>query len=84
MLVWRERPVAQEQLFDLMFDPNKACNVAYDPSMAGVFDDIRSRLDKWMGATDDPLLKGPVPAPSGARFNDPDGVSVGDGWTVAP
>jgi hypothetical protein len=28
-----------------------------------------------MHATDDPLLKGPVPAPEGAVVNDPDGAS---------
>ena len=83
---WRERPVAQEQLYDLIFDPNEACNVASDPSMASVLDDMRSRLEEWMHATDDPLLKGPVPAPSGARVGNPDGVSPSerDGWTVIP
>ncbi len=29
---WRERPVAAEQLYDLMFDPNEACNLASDPA----------------------------------------------------
>jgi hypothetical protein len=28
-----------------------------------------------MQDTDDPLLDGPVPAPSGTRVNDPDGLS---------
>jgi len=81
---WREYPVAQEQLYDLIFDPNEADNLANNPSMADVLNDMRSRLEEWMRATDDPLLKGPVPAPSGARIGDPDGVSVGDGWTVIP
>jgi len=79
---WGERPMALEQLYDLMFDPNEACDLACDPSLAGVLGDMRGRLDEWMRATDDPLLKGPVPAPSGARFNDPDGISVGDNWVV--
>ena len=83
---WRERPVAQEQLYDLIFDPNEACNLAGNPSMAGVLDDMRSRLGEWMRATDDPLRKGPVPAPSGAWVGNPDGVSPGDrdGWTTIP
>ena len=74
----------QEQLFDLMFDPNEACNLVSNPSMAGVLDDMRSRLAEWMRATDDPLLKGPVPAPSGARVGSPDGISPSDrdAWTT--
>ena len=83
---WRERPAAKEQLYDLVFDPNEVCNIANDPSMTAVLNDMRGRLAEWMRATDDPLLKGPVPAPSGARVGHPDGVSPGDrdGWTVAP
>ena len=81
---WRERQLAREELYDLIFDPNETCNLADDPSMAGVLNGMRVRLEKWMEATDDPLLNGPVPAPSGARFGDPDGVSPGDGWTVVP
>ena len=76
----------REQLYDLVFDPNEACNRAEDPSMAGVLRDMRGRLDDWMRTTDDPLLKGPVPAPSGARVGNPDGVSPSDRdlWTVIP
>ena len=36
---------------------------------------MRGRLLRWMQATDDPLLQGPVPAPPGAVANDPDGLS---------
>jgi N-sulfoglucosamine sulfohydrolase len=32
-------------------------------------------MNRWMNRTDDPLLKGPVPAPPGATFNDPNGTS---------
>ncbi len=72
---WRDRPVASEQLYDLIFDPNEAHNLADDSSMVPVLDEMRGRLDRWMHATDDPLLRGPVPAPPGARVNDPDGLS---------
>ena len=31
---WAERRVDEEQLFDLVFDPNEAANLAYDPEHA--------------------------------------------------
>ena len=72
---WAQRAPAMEQLYDLVFDPNEACNLAGDPSMTDVLQDMRGRLDRWMRETDDPLLRGPVPAPAGAKANDPDGIS---------
>jgi N-sulfoglucosamine sulfohydrolase len=68
---WRHRYPAQEQLYDLLFDPNEANNLAADPDHAEVLHEMRERLRRWMEATDDPLLAGPVPAPQGARINDP-------------
>jgi len=81
---WRERPVLQEQLYDLILDPNETHNLAGESSMDEVLDEMRGRLERWMRSTDDPLLKGPVPAPSGARFNDPDGISPQEEALVAP
>jgi N-sulfoglucosamine sulfohydrolase len=72
---WRDHPAAPEQLYDLVFDPNEAHNLADDPSAVDVLEDMRARLDRWMRTTDDPLLHGPVPAPPGASANDPDGLS---------
>ncbi len=79
---WRERPMAPEQLYDLVFDPNEASNIAGDARMAGVLDEMRNRLEEWMRVTDDPLLNGPVPPAIAGRVSDPDGVSPGDGMTV--
>lgn len=39
---------------------------------------------RWMQATDDPLLRGPVPAPPGAEVNDPDGLSPNEPTIVVP
>ena len=72
---WRDLPAAAEQLYDLMFDPHEACNRAGDPACADALADLRARLDRWMHDTDDPLLQGDVPAPDGAKVNDPDGLS---------
>ena len=81
---WRDRLVAEEELFDLAFDPNETNNVAADPAHAGVLGDLRARLEGWMRATDDPLLKGPVPAPPGAKVNPVDGLSPREPVQPAP
>jgi N-sulfoglucosamine sulfohydrolase len=72
---WGDRTVVSERLYDLMFDPNERHNTATDPANAKVLAEMRGRLEKWMHATDDPLLKGPVKAPKGATANDPNGIS---------
>jgi len=72
---WRDRTVDAEQLYDLVFDANETHNVAADPAARGALDDMRARLDRWMRATNDPLLAGPVKAPKGATANDPEGTS---------
>jgi N-sulfoglucosamine sulfohydrolase len=72
---WRDRMVDQEQLYDLVFDPHEAHNVINDPSLRPVADEMRGRLDRWMKTTKDPLLEGPVKAPSGAKLNRPEQLS---------
>jgi arylsulfatase A-like enzyme len=72
---WRDRTVDKEQLYDLMFDPNEVRNIAADPGASGALGEMRGRMDRWMKATNDPLLRGPVKAPKGATANDPDGTS---------
>jgi len=75
---WKERPRPLEQLYDLIFDPNEACNMANDLSVALVLEEMRTRLDDWMRDTNDPLLYGPVAPPPGARLNDPEQLSPSD------
>jgi N-sulfoglucosamine sulfohydrolase len=72
---WRSRTVEAEQLYDLVFDPNETRNLVGDASAAQPLAGMRARLDRWMRATSDPLLHGPVKAPPGARVNDPEGMS---------
>jgi len=72
---WQRRPVAAEQLYDLVYDPQESRNLAQDPTLLPVLGEMRGRLNAWMRATDDPLLQGQVPAPHGARVNAPDGLS---------
>jgi arylsulfatase A-like enzyme len=78
---WAEREIAFEQLYDLVFDPNEAANLADDPARADTLADLRGRLERWMRETDDPLLHGdPVP-PAGAEINQPDQRSASDPLT---
>lgn len=72
---WAERALAEEQLYDLWFDPQEANNLAGKREAAPALSDMRWRLENWMETTNDPLLRGPVPAPRGAQINDPDGQS---------
>jgi len=72
---WKHQPVVEDRLYDLIFDPLEHNNLAADAAHKPTLDDLRGRLDHWMKATADPLLKGPVPLPPGAVANDPDGIS---------
>ena len=76
------RPVDDEALYDLVFDPHEQRNVAGDPKLFPLLADMRARLERWMRATGDPLLSGPVPLPPGAVANDPDGQSPSEPTTV--
>jgi arylsulfatase A-like enzyme len=74
----RDQHLATEQLYDLLFDPNEANNVAATPANAAVLAEMRQRLESWMKRTNDPLLNGPVPPPAGAMVSDQDDLSPND------
>ena len=80
---WKERSRPLELLYDLIFDPHEACNMANDQSCAVVLEEMRTRLDEWMRRTNDPLLHGRVVAPIGAQLNDPNQVSPTDPTFIA-
>jgi N-sulfoglucosamine sulfohydrolase len=73
---WGEQEVAEEQLYDLVLDPQEGNNVAHDPARAEVVADLRERLEAWMQETEDPLLDGPIAPPEGAIVNEQ--------WQVSP
>ena len=74
---WDGRPQVAEELYDLMFDPNEACNRlalhslgeggAADCAYAAPLAEMRVRLKEWMEETDDPLLTGRIEPWPGAR-----------------
>jgi arylsulfatase A-like enzyme len=72
---WGEQFLYEEELYDLIFDPQERDNLAEDTVMLPEREAMRERLESWMRRTNDPLLQGRVPAPVGARVNDPDGLS---------
>ena len=72
---WRDIPPAHEALYDLMFDPGETNNLAGHSRCADALAEMRGRLERWMRDTSDPLLRGDVPAPAGAKVNDADGIS---------
>jgi N-sulfoglucosamine sulfohydrolase len=72
---WKNMVLPEESLYDLIFDPTEHHNLAGETGSQAVLKEMRQKLDRWMKATNDPLLRGPVPAPHGAQVNDPDGLS---------
>jgi N-sulfoglucosamine sulfohydrolase len=79
---WGERLVPEEQLYDLLFDPDEGTNLVGDPSRDGVLNEMRGRLQTWMRETEDPLLDGPVLPPEGAMINEPNQLSPEDPLTI--
>lgn len=75
---WDDRSAPKESLFDLVFDPNEANNVADDPAYADVLTDLQKRLEHWMQETADPALSGQlVPTPGMMTSSDSNDVPRG-------
>ena len=64
-----ERAAPEEELYDLVFDPNEADNLAPTPRTPRSLAELRARLTRWMEETDDPLLHGPVEPAPGTEIN---------------
>lgn len=67
-----------EELYDLVFDPNERNNLVTDRSKKDILNQMRSRLDKIMKETNDPMQNGFIVAPPDAVLNDPDDISPTD------
>jgi len=72
---WKEQASAEEELYDLLFDPPETRNLVREPGHEPTARRMREQLQDWMEKTDDPLLRGPIPTPPGAILDDPDALS---------
>jgi N-sulfoglucosamine sulfohydrolase len=70
---WATRAPAMESLYDLIHDPHETCNVV--DAQPDALRQMRERLAQWMHETNDPLLRGPIARPPGARVNSCDQLS---------
>jgi arylsulfatase A-like enzyme len=75
---WGAHRRPRVELYDLLMDPGEMRNLAGDPDVGDVQEDLQRRLHDWMVDTADPLLDGPVAPPPGAVVNDPAGLSPSD------
>ena len=62
-LGWQKTPQAEEELYDLLFDPHEANSLVADKHYVEVLQKMRQQLQEWMQSTDDPLLGHGVPEP---------------------
>ena len=60
---WADRPLKQEELYDLVLDPTERNNLVDDPHFAPVLEKLREGLNRWMVETNDPVLDGPLVPP---------------------
>ncbi|MCX7590698.1 MAG: sulfatase-like hydrolase/transferase, partial [Kiritimatiellae bacterium] len=81
---WGTLPPEEEALYDLVFDPVEMNNLASLTLASEALADLRDRLNRWMHQTEDPLLKGRVDPPPGARVHDPDAISTREPKFVPP
>jgi len=72
---WTDTSLPREELYDLVFDPQEANNIAAHESSEQVLQAMRQRLSDWMRQTNDPLSHGPVCPPPEAMQNNPDSLS---------
>ncbi len=80
---WDSRAQVAEELYDLVFDPNEACNRASDPNCAAALLEMRERLQTWMVKTNDPLVTGRIEPWPGAKSQRVEDASPQGEWPPA-
>ena len=56
-----------QELYDLDADPYEAVNLADEPGLQVVRQDLADQLSQWMNDTDDPIRHGPIELPAAAN-----------------
>lgn len=75
-------PRPEYEIYDLQDDPLERSNLAGTPGVAAVEEELKKKLNDRLAATDDPIVKGVVPAPPGymehfmSKPNGPGGLPV--------
>ena len=72
---WGGQWVPEEQLYDVLLDPNENRDLGADPAHAETLADLRARVEAWMEESDDPLRHGPIEAPADAIVSRQDALS---------
>jgi arylsulfatase A-like enzyme len=72
---WGLHLVPEEQLYDLIHDPNEHRDLSWDPRHKGTLSELRRRVEHWMEETGDPLRFGPIEPPPGAVVNAQNAIS---------
>ncbi len=68
-----EKQLSDELLFDTFYDPQEMNDLSSSPQHQHILAEMRDRLHRWMGETDDPLLEHEkVPMPPTGWENLPD------------
>jgi len=76
---WADQPVESERLYDVVFDPSEAHNLADNSDYADALAEMRERLEQWRVETDDPVSETQImEPPETAVSNDPTDISPGD------
>lgn len=74
----RIRP--RRELYDVLADPEEQRNLAENPSRESresIMSGLDERMRRWMHNTGDPLLRGDISPPPGARIDSPDAWDPG-------
>ncbi len=75
---WKDMQLPEEELYDLVFDPNERNNLVSNPYKQEVLIKMRASLDQTMKKTGDPLINGFIVAPPDAILNDANDISPND------